>query len=94
MKTLEEKIAVMQAFAGGKKVEFLDANGKWTPVSNPTWNWSLGDYRVKHEPRVIWVNEYLGTTNCGIAYLNELVAKEAALACTRTAVRYVESPRE
>jgi len=92
MKTLEEKIAVMQAFADGKKIEFLNVNGEWTPASKPTWDWGTYDYRVKHEPRVIWVNEYLGTTSCGIAYSNELVAKEASITCTRAAVRYVESP--
>ena len=50
MKTIEEKIAVMQAFADGKEIEFTEnylADKKWNYTRDPLWNWSGTDYRVK-----------------------------------------------
>ena len=54
MTTLNEMIAVMQAAAEGKDIE---CSGKylkeklWRKTSNPAWNWSSYDYRVKPQPR-------------------------------------------
>lgn len=58
MTTLQEKIAVMQAFADGKTVEGRYANGsnEWGESINPVWDWSLYEYRVK--PREWWINTY------------------------------------
>lgn len=51
MKTIEEKIAVMQAFAEGKEIEIYDKHtAKWTPAINPDFNWKGCDYRIKEEP--------------------------------------------
>lgn len=49
MKTLEEKIAVMQAAAEGKEIEMETVYG-WRYNSNPKWDWVKFDYRVKPEP--------------------------------------------
>jgi hypothetical protein len=51
MKTLAEKIAVMQAAERGEKIEYrtndLNAiNAKYMFVLDPVWNWDSGDYRV------------------------------------------------
>ena len=46
MKTLEEKIAVMQHYTNGGEVEFRET-GKWIQTPVPVWNWSLFDYRIK-----------------------------------------------
>lgn len=58
MKTIEEKILVMQAFADGKAVEFLctNDNGKseWVGVGEPEWNWTKYDYRVKQDIPRTW----------------------------------------
>lgn len=52
---LKEKIAVMQAFADGKEVEYKNnfpgAAGSWVGISSPMWDWGSCDYRVKREPR-------------------------------------------
>lgn len=47
MKTIEEKISVMQAFADGKEVEYKENDGEWVSVDEPLWNWNTYDYRVK-----------------------------------------------
>ena len=46
MSTIEEKIAVMQAFANGAKVEW-SYGGKWLETNDPCWNWGSCEYRVK-----------------------------------------------
>jgi len=49
VKTTQEKIAVMQAYVDGKKIEWL-SNGEWAGIEVPAWNWISYDYRVKQDP--------------------------------------------
>lgn len=57
MTTTAEKIAVMQAFEDGKKIEAgPPGTHYWGPQATPSWNWELFNYRVKKEPREFWVN--------------------------------------
>ena len=54
MKTIEEKIAVMQAFKDGKEIEVYNIAKKgWFETNDPAWNWSITDYRVKEESQYI-----------------------------------------
>lgn len=47
MKTTEEMIAVMQAYADGKKIEATaKSEAGWSISLDPSWNWYLYDYRV------------------------------------------------
>lgn len=47
-KTIEEKIAIMQAFADGKEIEYLfGINQNWIKCHQPLWDWVHRDYRVK-----------------------------------------------
>ena len=51
-KTLVQQIAIMQAFANGKPIEFgnKDMNpDSYMEIDDPTWNWSEYDYRVKKQ---------------------------------------------
>jgi hypothetical protein len=49
-KTLQEKIAVMQAFAEGKKIQFQIAlQEEWLDTDQPTWDWWARDYRIVPE---------------------------------------------
>lgn len=50
MKTIQEQIAIMQAFADGKKIEYSEDGTDWRDVQNPAWNWERYYYRVKEEP--------------------------------------------
>lgn len=54
MKTVQEKIAVMQAYADGAKLElkWLDrADSKWVDVvaHEPHFDWRHCDYRIKED---------------------------------------------
>ena len=49
---IKEQIAVMQAFAEGKKIEIRDRyNKEWSNIEDPTWDWVGFDYRIKPEPK-------------------------------------------
>lgn len=48
MKTIQEMIAVMQAYEDGKEIELRRlADSKYYDCKNPSWNWDNYDYRVK-----------------------------------------------
>lgn len=56
MKTTQEKIAVMQAFAEGKQIEYAKrhfVNKSWTSTIEPVWNWCENEYRIKTEPEYV-----------------------------------------
>lgn len=52
MKTIEEKISVMQSYADGKKIvcrnKALDKH--WFETASPLWDWNNYDYDVVKEP--------------------------------------------
>lgn len=51
MTTTAEKIAVMQAFERGEKVEFKYPSGTvWFASDSPVWNWDACQYRVAPKP--------------------------------------------
>jgi len=53
---------VMQAFVDGKVIQnrpiVMGSEGKWTAVTNPYWDFYNFEYRVKPEPRIVYVTEY------------------------------------
>jgi len=55
MKTLPEKIAVMQAAERGEKVQFLSHCGAWIDCDYPEWDWKTHDYRVADKPAPVIV---------------------------------------
>lgn len=53
MKTTQEMIEVMQAYADGKNIQSrprIGGGGLWSDVT-PMWDWSDCDYRIKEEPK-------------------------------------------
>lgn len=54
-----ERIAIMQAYVDGKEIEFTwrDLGKAWVKISDPTWDWSLNDYRIKPKPSEVYVVE-------------------------------------
>ena len=96
MKTTKEKIEIMQAWEDGLTVENrgVDYSGRWVSLAHegePQWNWQLYDYRIKPEPKVIWVNEF---DVAEYAYSSEDIARREAveMSCPadRIAVKYIE----
>ncbi len=78
--TTDSKIAVMQAFLDGKVIELCDADGVWSVADAPAWRWGERRYRIKREPRELWVNVY----PCGEdGVYSNLEDAEKAAACER-----------
>jgi len=73
MTTLQEKIAVMQAFADGREIESTRSGSAWGVNTSPVWNWLECEYRVKREPREWWVNVYPEESS-SIAHLSRTAA--------------------
>lgn len=54
MKTTKEKIAIMQAYEDGKKIEVCGKiENVWYSTTSPDWNWANCDYRIKPEPEYV-----------------------------------------
>ena len=57
MKTTEEMISVMKAYAEGKKIEtrIIETRSRlltcWVYTPEPAWDWANFDYRIKPEPK-------------------------------------------
>lgn len=64
--TNQEIIDVVKAASEGKLIEYRVVAGpmwggedsKWILNPNPGWNFEECEYRVRREPRTIYVNEY------------------------------------
>ena len=53
MKTLEEKIEVMQAALAGKEIEYFGSTKTWIIATCPCWDWEDFDYRIKPENKQV-----------------------------------------
>lgn len=55
MKTIDEMVAVMQAYKDGKEIESRPhiPCSEWHHAGKPGWDWSCIDYRVKPEPKYV-----------------------------------------
>ena len=54
---LQEAIKVMQAFADGKEIQYYqeECSPRWQSTLFPVWNWQEVNYRIKPEPRVLYI---------------------------------------
>lgn len=88
MTTIQEQIALLQAIADDRTLQFAS---KHAPTSwkdaNPDWHDGVKqgfqsidvvsyNWRIKPEPRVIWVNEY--SNSYLVSHKTEKAAKESA----------------
>lgn len=57
--TSDEIIEVVQAHKDGKQIECrsrsLMSEGSWRITATPAWEFPNYDYRVKREPREVWI---------------------------------------
>lgn len=45
-----EAIKVMSAYANGKKIQYLDDNGRWVNTTTPSFDWGRLNYRINPKP--------------------------------------------
>jgi len=65
--THDEMIAVITHHKNGGKVEYKDHSAEiWTELyAKPLWNFAHHDYRIKPEPRILWVVLYVSGNPAG-----------------------------
>lgn len=57
--TAKDYLPLVQALADGKVIQILEVDGAWVDVIPETFfTMPASSYRIKPEPREIWVNEY------------------------------------
>lgn len=87
----KKAIEVMQAFVDGKVVEYRWAahtTEPWETATSPSWSWGQVEYRIKPQPKEIWVNEY--TTGEAYNYDSPSDAAKALDATEGRTVHYRE----
>lgn len=92
-----DKIKIMQAFVDGKKIESAGYNAReitgWEEDLEPLWDWCSEVYRIKPEPKIIYVNEY-GAYNDAVSYVTEKDARLGQVLSygepDRRAIPYIE----
>ena len=92
MMTVDQMIEVLTAYKAGKKIQMF-WQGSWGDCGphEPAWNFKDFIYRVKPEPKVIWVNEY--ADGSGMTHPSKEQAQYVQHGGhVRVAVRYVECP--
>lgn len=86
-----ERLPLIQAFVEGETIETrnMDTWYRWVEVKTPTFR-SHCEYRIKPEPKVIYVNEY--RDNSCAAFLTETAAQNFVVNVkpVRVAVKYQE----
>ena len=93
MKTLQEKIAVMQAAAEGKAIEIWDERRVWCNIVDPGWNWATCDYRVKPTPRKVYFITHHGIPDLSSASSAALTCDTRDIAAGYGVVEFVEVPK-
>ena len=48
---IRDAAKVMEAYANGKKIQYLDECNKWIDATNPSFNWSNYIFRIKPEQK-------------------------------------------
>ncbi len=57
-KQAKELLPIIQAYINGWEIEILDvATKKWRVLTDPKFNCNIENYRIKPEPRVIYVDK-------------------------------------
>ena len=82
-------LPIITAFAEGKVIERKDSDGLWLVLNSPAFTNDPENYRIKPEPKEIWVNEYPDGYCIGYSEVREALRVEWGYPA-RKAVRYRE----
>lgn len=58
-KNAKDYLPLVQALADGKVIQMICSDGTYEDLADPCFIGDAIRYRIKPEPREIWVNEYL-----------------------------------
>lgn len=62
----QKALPLVQALADGKTIQFNSDIEGWNDCISPDLDgkWDVERYRIKPEPRALWINEYKGSLRC------------------------------
>jgi hypothetical protein len=80
---IQVRVDIMQAWLDGKAIDYIAGSNKWEHLpykDNANFDFNVAEYRIKPEPKEIWVNEQTSGTGglCGLIYPSTNEAEEAA----------------
>lgn len=85
--TAKDYLPLVQALAEGKVIQIM-VSGKWEDCHEVNFPFPAEEYRVKAEPREVWVNEYVG--EAGFYCYTSLALAKSSVAEGGTTRRYRE----
>lgn len=59
-------LPLVKALAEGKTIQFCVMGNQWEDVKSVGFNYDPKRYRIKSEPRVLYVNEYADAPEAGV----------------------------
>ena len=72
MKTIREKIEIMEAYNNKEKIEVRHRDtSTWSDATLPCWNWDMYDYRIKEEKKTVIIEKWLCKNKLHIYYIVE-----------------------
>jgi hypothetical protein len=84
-------LPLVQALVEGKTLQHDVGDGKWYDCDPCYFNLSPEQYRIKPEPRVVWLNEYAcGDFTTSNIHTSETTANTAATSNRVRCVKFVE----
>lgn len=79
----KDYLPLVQALAEGKVIQLQYGNGTWHKVEDPSFDLPVDQYRIKPEPREIWVAIDRDNDGSYMAYLKEDNAKRSGYPVVR-----------
>ncbi len=87
--TAKDYLPLVQALADGKVIQLKYCNEDWHSIDDPSFDLPAEAYRIKPEPREVWVNRRSDGLEGTCAYTSEADAAEGLLR-DWTTIRYRE----
>lgn len=88
----KDYLPFVQALADGKTVQ-IKIDGVWMDQLKFSFTWPASDYRIKPEPRHVWVNRYAGGWGDLHASLKEAKQASTVPSTVLETVEFVEVVR-
>lgn len=85
----KDYLPLVQALVEGRVIEHRGSGG-WYQLNNPTFQDPPSDYRIKPEPREIWVNEYPNGRLSDLHFKNQDEAKQCMVVFNAKQICYRE----
>jgi hypothetical protein len=84
-------LPLITAFAEGKTIQLKAGDCSWRDITDPCFSVPSACYRIKPEPKVLYINEYPSGRNFGVHHTEASARANFSSDAKRIAVKYVEA---